>query len=120
MLATLFNTLILLSLYIMNIDFVIIIIACPTIVLATYFFTNIINYITNIILKTHSHILPIIQNSIKQMITIAIFVCISISVYTIIIQGIDLQLLAIAIILIVSIIALHLYIKDNEKYRNIH
>ena len=104
----------------MNIDFVIIIIACPTIVLATYFFTNIINYITNIILKTHSHLLPIIQNVIKQLITVAVFVCIAISVYTIIIQGIDLQLLAIAMILIVSIIALHLYIKDNENYRNIH
>ena len=104
----------------MNIDFVIIIIACPTIVLATYFFTNIINYITNIILKTHSHLLPIIQNVIKQLIAVVVFVCIAISIYKIIIQGIDLQLLAIAMILIVSIIALHLYIKDNEKYSNIH
>ena len=120
MILILLNTLILLSLYIMNIDFVIIIIACPTIVLATYFFINIINYITNIILKNHSHLLPIIQNVVKQLITMAIFVCIAISVYTIIIQGIDLQLLAIAIILVISIIALHLYIKDNENYRNIH
>ena len=120
MISILLNTLILLSLYIMNIDFVIIIIACPTIVLATYFFINIINYITNIILKTHSHILPIIQNIIKQLIAVVVFVCIAISVYKIIIQGVDLQLLAIAMILIISIISLHLYIKDNEKYRNIH